>query len=85
MTVPPWPIAFGNDERAAGLLEEVVELHPASLAGNLYEGLRLLERGQRKEAAVRLEIAGKAKLDCDCPCLTDSLHDQAGDGIATIR
>ena len=85
MTVPPWPIAFGNDERAASLLREVVESHPASLAGNLYEGLRLLKSRRREEAAIRLEIADHAQMDCECPYWTGSLHSLAREGLVTIQ
>jgi hypothetical protein len=80
-TVPGWPISFGSDRQATRLLAEVVGRKPRSLAGNLYEGMRLLDEGERAQAAIRLKIARKGGLDCECPHWSATLRAQASEAL----
>ncbi|MEZ5551776.1 MAG: hypothetical protein R3E82_12860 [Pseudomonadales bacterium] len=76
-TVPPWPISFGNDKRAAKLLSEVLTLVPDSLAGNLYEGIRRASNREESIATTHLKLAFQGTLDCECPIWQSTLRDQA--------
>lgn len=77
LTVPRWPIAFGNGTNGTALLAEVLEDSPDSLAGHLYEGLRLKGDGRLTAAYGHLEIAATAELACECPSWQRYLQQEA--------
>jgi hypothetical protein len=77
LTVPRWPIAFGSGTKGTALLAEVLKDSPDSLAGHLYEGLRLKGDRRLTEAYGHLEFAVTAELACECPSWQRYLQQQA--------
>lgn len=55
--VPPWPVAFGDNDKAKELLEKGLALNPDGIDANYFYGDFLLKRGELNKAE---EILNKA-------------------------
>jgi tetratricopeptide (TPR) repeat protein len=60
--VPGWPIAFGDNKKAAAYLKKALEIDPDGMDSNYFYGDYLLQRGKGREALPYLEKAMQAPL-----------------------
>ena len=55
--VPGWPVGFGDDDKARDLLRKGLQLNPAGIDSNYFQGDFLRDQGDWKGAAAALEKA----------------------------
>lgn len=58
--VPPWPIAFGNDEKAEQYLKKALVINPNGIDPNYFYGDFLYEQGRYDQAISYLNKASQA-------------------------
>ncbi len=59
--VPGWPLGFGDDEKAAELLQKGLAIAPDGIDANYFWGDFLIEQGRYREAVKVLEHAAEAQ------------------------
>lgn len=55
--VPGWPIGFGDDEKAAQLLQQALEIAPEGMDANYFYGSYLMDEGDKPAARAALKRA----------------------------
>jgi len=55
--VPGWPLGFGDEERAAQLFRQALEIAPTGMDANYFYGSYLLDRGDKAAAREALQKA----------------------------
>ena len=58
--VPGFPVGFGNDDKAAELLQKALQINPNGIDSNFFYAEFLYEQGKYAEALQHLERASKA-------------------------
>lgn len=58
--VPGWPIAFGNDKKAADYLQKALEINPDGIDPNYFYGDFLIDNNQPEKALTYLNKAKQA-------------------------
>lgn len=57
MSIPGWPVGFGDDEKAEKLLKQALAINPTGIDPNFFYGDFLLEQGDKAQAKIYLDKA----------------------------
>ncbi|MDO9104660.1 MAG: tetratricopeptide repeat protein [Methylovulum sp.] len=82
---PPWPIAFGDNEKAGQLLQTALKISPNGIDSNYYYGDFLLANNQLEEAEIYFERASNAPVRPEQRYADSQLQNEAKLALKTTR
>jgi Tfp pilus assembly protein PilF len=80
--VPKWPIAFGDNEKAAEMFQAALKINPSGIDSNYFYGHFLLANNHAKEAQAYFEKALSAPSRKDQPFADDKLKEEVKQTLA---
>jgi len=84
-SVPGWPVGFGNDKKAAKMLQKAVEINPDGIDSNYFYADYLLQEKQYKKAEQYLLKAQNAPARPDRPVADEGRQEEIHAALSIVR
>lgn len=84
-SVPGWPVGFGDDDKAAELLQKALSLNPDGIDSNYFYGSYLITEKRYDEARRYLQKAQKAPARPERPLADAGRQDEILQALADIE
>ncbi len=84
-SVPGWPVGFGNDKKAAKMLQKAIELNPDGIDSNYFYADYLLQEKQYKKAEEYLLKAQNAEPRPDRPVADAGRQEEIHAALSIVR
>ena len=84
-SVPGWPVGFGNDKKAAKMLQKAIELNPDGIDSNYFYADYLLQEKQYKKAEEYLLKAQNAAPRPDRPVADAARQEEIHAALSIVR
>lgn len=84
-SVPGWPVGFGNDKKAAKMLQKAIELNPDGIDSNYFYADYLLQEKQYKKAEEYLLKAQNAAPRPDRPVADAGRQEEIHAALSIVR
>ncbi len=84
-SVPGWPVGFGNDKKAATMLQKAIEINPDGIDSNYFYADYLLQSKQYKKAEEYLLKAQNAPARPDRPVADAGRQEEIHAALSIVR
>ena len=84
-SVPGWPVGFGNDKKAAKMLQKAIEINPDGIDSNYFYADYLLQEKQYKKAEEYLLKAQNAAPRPDRPVADEGRQEEIHAALSIVR
>ena len=84
-SVPGWPVGFGNDKKAAKMLQKAIEINPDGIDSNYFYADYLLQEKQYKKAEEYLLKAQNAAPRPDRPVADAGRQEEIHAALSIVR
>lgn len=84
-SVPGWPVGFGDDKKAAKMLQKAIEINPDGIDSNYFYADYLLQEKQYKKAEEYLLKAQNAPARPDRPIADEGRHEDIHAALSIVR
>ncbi|MDX2412170.1 MAG: hypothetical protein QNK16_07975 [Woeseiaceae bacterium] len=84
-SVPGWPVGFGNDKKAAKMLQKAIEINPDGIDSNYFYADYLLQEKQYKKAEEYLVKAQNAVPRPDRPVADAGRQEEIHAALSIVR
>jgi tetratricopeptide (TPR) repeat protein len=84
-SVPGWPVGFGNDKKAAKMLQKAIEINPDGIDSNYFYADYLLQEKQYKKAEEYLLKAQNAAPRSDRPVADEGRLKEIHAALSIVR
>ena len=84
-SVPGWPVGFGNDKKAAKMLQKAIEINPDGIDSNYFYADYLLQEKQYKKAEQYLLKAQNAPARPDRPVADEGRQEEIHAALSIVR
>jgi tetratricopeptide (TPR) repeat protein len=84
-SVPGWPVGFGNDKKAAKMLQKAIEINPDGIDSNYFYADYLLQEKQYKKAEEHLLKAQNAAPRPDRPVADAGRQEEIHAALSIVR
>ena len=84
-SVPGWPVGFGNDKKAAKMLQKAIEINPDGIDSNYFYADYLLQEKQYKKAEEYLLKAQNATPRPDRPVADEGRQEEIHAALSIVR